>query len=234
MSASVVSVRRYPVKAMGGESPAVVQLDARGVTGDRWFAVVDDEGRLASGKNTRRMRRHDEIFGYRAATRADGRVTVSGRGGTWPVGSPELDEELTRSFRTPVRVAAEASIAHQDAGAISLVGTATLAWCAHRFGGSPDARRLRVNFVLETSEPFEEESWIGQVLDAGTARLRVVRRIERCRTIDLDQDDATAGAGWLKPLGEERDLSVAVYADVVMPGRVSPGDAYRLGPVAGT
>jgi len=227
MVSSVVSVRRYPVKAMGGESPAVVELDARGVVGDRWYAVLDGDGRFASGKNTRRMRRHDEVFGYRATTDDDGRVRVTGAGGSWTVGDQALDQELTRSFGTAVHVAAEAGVAHQDAGQISLVGTATLAWCAERFGGSPDARRLRVNFVLDTDEPFEEETWVGRELEIGSARLRVVERIERCRTIDVGQDGVTPGAGWLKPLGRERDLCVAVYADVVAPGSVTAGDAYR-------
>ena len=97
MVSSVVSVRRYPVKAMGGESPAVVELDARGVVGDRWYAVLDGDGRFASGKNTRRMRRHDEVFGYRATTDDDGRVRVTGAGGSWTVGDRALDQEIGRA-----------------------------------------------------------------------------------------------------------------------------------------
>jgi len=62
----IVEIRRYPVKAMGGESLNSVEVDPRGLVGDRWFSVVDVEGKLATGKNSRRFRRFDEIFDYRA------------------------------------------------------------------------------------------------------------------------------------------------------------------------
>ena len=58
----VVEIRRYPVKTMAGESLESVEVDARGLVGDRWFSVMDEEGRLASGKSSRRFRRLDGIF----------------------------------------------------------------------------------------------------------------------------------------------------------------------------
>jgi uncharacterized protein YcbX len=42
----VLELRRYPVKAMGGESLQSVRLDARGLEGDRWFAVETFHGTL--------------------------------------------------------------------------------------------------------------------------------------------------------------------------------------------
>ena len=59
MPLQVVALRRYPVKAMGGESLGLAQVDERGLVGDRWFAVVDADGRFATGKSSRRFRRHD-------------------------------------------------------------------------------------------------------------------------------------------------------------------------------
>jgi uncharacterized protein YcbX len=224
MPSTVLSLRRYPVKSMGGEDLARADLDARGIEGDRWYAVRDDDGRFASGKNTRRFRRRDGVFAYSAATEPDGAVLVSSAGQSWHVGDPHLDQNLTAALGVPVRVAPEGDVRHQDQGSVSLVGTATLRWCAERWGGSPDPRRLRVNIVCETAEPFEEETWVGSTLQAGTARLRVVERIPRCRTVDIVQDGVDPVRGWLKPLGEERDLCVAVYADVVAPGTVAVGD----------
>ena len=57
----------------------------------------------------------------------------------------------------PVRITAEAGVPHQDLGSVSIVSTATLQWCADRWGGSPDPRRLRVNIVVDSDEPFVEE-----------------------------------------------------------------------------
>lgn len=49
-------IRRYPVKAMGGESLESVAVDARGLAGDRAYAVVDADGKLATGKHSQRFR----------------------------------------------------------------------------------------------------------------------------------------------------------------------------------
>ena len=227
----MVGVRRYPVKAMGGEDLDAVALDARGVVGDRWFAVVDDDGHFASGKNTRRFRRRDAVFGYAASTDAEG-VVVEGEAGRWRVGEAQLDAELSRSFGLSVRVRPEGAVSHFDDGAVSLVGTATLRWCEERWGIDADPRRLRANLVIETDAPFVEETWVGSSVAVGAAELRVVQRIERCRTIDLAQDGASGRGRWLKPLAAERDMRVAVYADVVVPGEVRVGDGVEVLSVA--
>ncbi|GAA1796120.1 MOSC domain-containing protein [Agromyces lapidis] len=219
------SIRRYPVKAMGGEALTEVRLDERGLAGDRWFAVADDDGKFASGKNTRRFRRRDAVFEYSASTTADGSVQVQrGDHGLWLVGDDELDADLTERMGAGVRIISESDVSLQDGGEISIIGTASLAWCAEHFGIDADPRRLRVNLVVETHEPFIEETWIGSTITVGDARLRVVERIERCRTVDVAQDGATAEGRLLKPLTKAREMSLAVYADVVEPGVIRVGD----------
>ena len=220
----VDSLRRYPVKSMGGEALEAVRLDARGLEGDRWYAVEDADGRFASGKSTRRFRRRDEVFDYAATTGAAGDVVVTAGDDRWTVGDPALDEELARRMGATVRVTPEDAVPHQDMGSVSVVGTATLEWCARRWGLRADPRRLRVNVVVSTEEPFVEETWVGREVACGATRLRVVERVPRCRMVDLDQDGARADSGWLRPLAAERDGCLAVYADVVAPGVVRVGD----------
>ncbi|WP_223836253.1 MOSC N-terminal beta barrel domain-containing protein [Streptomyces venezuelae] len=53
---------RYPVKSTGGERLQRVEVDERGLAGDRLFAVRDADGRFGSGKNTRRFRRMDGLL----------------------------------------------------------------------------------------------------------------------------------------------------------------------------
>ncbi|MGN6722503.1 MAG: MOSC domain-containing protein [Marmoricola sp.] len=216
-------LRRYPIKAMGGEGLTSVELDARGLVGDRWYAVEDEDGHFASGKRTRRFRRRDEVFDYAARSEGGG-VIVSGPEGEWRVDDPELSSTLSGRMGVPVRVLPEAEVPHQDAGSVSLVGTATLDWCADRWGIDADPRRLRVNIVLETSEPFIEETWIGRRIAVGEVELDVVARIERCRTIDVAQDGATGRGRWLKPLAAEREMCAAIYANVAKPGTIAVGD----------
>ncbi|QIX28449.1 MOSC domain-containing protein [Nocardioides sp. JQ2195] len=230
MGISVAALRRYPVKSMGGEALETAVLDARGLKGDRWFAVEDDDGHFASGKNTRRFRRRDQVFSYAATTAPSGEVVVAGPGGEWQVGDAGLDEELSTAMGVRVRIAPEGEVPHQDSGAVSLVGTATLAWCAERWGISVDPRRLRVNLLLDTDEPFVEEQWVGRDIALGDVLLRGVQRLPRCRMVDLDQDGARAEGRLLKPLTRERDMLLAVCADVVRTGVIRVGDAASTSP----
>lgn len=230
----VAGLRRYPVKSMGGEGVARLDLDQRGAVGDRRYAVVDAEGRFASGKDTRRFRRRDEVFDYAAATTAGGEVEVRRAGGRWLVGDEALDADLHAHLGAPARVLAEQRVSHFDAGAVSLVGTATLEWCRRELGVDADQRRLRANLLISTHEPFEEEDWVGGQIALGGAGaeaatvLRLVERIERCRTIDLAQDGVPTTTKWLKALGRTRELCMGVYADVVRPGPVQLGDPVRV------
>jgi uncharacterized protein YcbX len=223
----VTMLRRFPVKAMGGEAVRSVSLDSRGLLGDRWFAVEDDGGHFASGKDTRRFRRRDAVFAYRAGTTPHG-VVVVGPTGSWAVGDPRLDAELSAAMGASVRVAPESDVPHQDAGAVSLVGSASLRWCAERWGIDADPRRLRSNVVVESDEPFIEETWIGHDLHVGSAQLGVVGRVPRCRMIDIAQDGTSPADRWLRPLAAERGINLGVYADVVRPGVVSIGDAITV------
>ena len=52
----VTGLWRYPVKSMLGERCQHLELDFRGVKGDRRYAVRDADGKLGSGKDSRRFR----------------------------------------------------------------------------------------------------------------------------------------------------------------------------------
>ena len=231
------SIRRYPVKSMGGEPLDRAALDSRGLIGDRAWAVVDHEGMLASGKRTRRFRRYDAVFDWRASTDAAGAVRVQRQADAARparlAGDPALDAELTASLGAPVRLLPEHAIAapgeFYDEGAVSLVGTATLAWVERELGADAVARRIRANLVIETDEPFEEESWLGRRLRVGEAEVIVEWPIARCRMVDLAQDGVPAPAPLLKALGAARGAKLAVYCRPTRVGGVAVGDEVALG-----
>jgi len=225
VSPVVHEIRRYPVKSMAGESLPSVEIDGRGLAGDRWYAVVDGDGKLSSGKHSNRFRRRDAVFDFSSRTADDG-VRVSGRGGEWLVGDADLDTALTEAMGDPVSVLAEAATPHQDGAQVSLVGTASLDWCREHLGVDADRRRIRPNLVVDTSEPFVEETW--RLLALGGARLRPVERIVRCRMVDIAQEGLPPERGWLKALTTSRDMSLGVYLEVVEPGMVRVGDEVRL------
>jgi uncharacterized protein len=225
---TVAAIRRYPVKSMGGESLEHVELDARGLAGDRLYAVVDGDGKLASGKDSRRFRRRDQVFSYAAVTAPHGGVEVRRDERRWLVGDEALDAELSDAFGDAVRVLAEAETPYFDDGPVSLVGTASLEWCRRELGVDADPRRTRTNLVLETTEPFEEETWAGRTLEIGSVELLVDRRLERCRMVDLAQDGVGTTTPMLKALGQAREVCLAMLTDVATPGDLRIGDVVRV------
>lgn len=222
----VASLWRYPVKSMLGERREELRLDARGAVGDRLFAVRDEAGKFGSGKTTRRFRRIDGLFRFRA--RLEGELPVI----TFPDGThrrgddPGIHAALSEALGLPVTLSREAEIPHFDAGAFHLI---TGASAAALFGpGQPvDERRFRPNLVLATDgEGFLEDGWIGRELAVGDeVRLRVLQRTERCVMITFGQDELPPEPGLLRELGQRNAACFGVYAEIVTPGVVRVGDS---------
>ena len=59
---TIAALWRYPVKSMLGERRDELQIEARGAAGDRLYAVRDNQGKLGSGKNSRRHVRIEGLF----------------------------------------------------------------------------------------------------------------------------------------------------------------------------
>src|ERR671938_550841 len=71
---TVAALWRYPVKSLRGERLEALPLEPRGPVGDRLWALVDEDGKIASGKNSRRFRRVPDLL--RHASRCDRGVPV--------------------------------------------------------------------------------------------------------------------------------------------------------------
>jgi uncharacterized protein YcbX len=225
---------------MGGEQVDELGLDSRGIVGDRLYAVYDTDGKLGSGKNSRRFRRMDGLLEFHARY-DDGQPTLHAADGT-PLRTPDgtalrgtgaqVDAALAVALGRPgVRLQREGAVPHHDAAGVHLVTTASLAWLHSLL---PDAslteRRFRPNlFVEAVGTGRVEDGWAGRTLTIGTARLRVTRPTERCVMVNAPQPDLAADGRILKVLGAESDLLFGVYADVVEPGTVRIGDPAFLG-----
>src|SRR5438067_8424593 len=111
---------------MLGERVTSVEIEARGVVGDRLWAVRDAAGKLGSGKNSHRFRRMDGLLRCRAAYRAAGPLITLPDGST--VAGAGADVALRRELRRPdVSLARESTDPHFDDAPLHLVTTATLA-----------------------------------------------------------------------------------------------------------
>jgi uncharacterized protein YcbX len=228
---AVFRLWRYAVKSMLGEECREVELEARGCRGDRLFAVQDAEGKFGSGKNTRRFRLLDGLFGFRARPTGEWPEIAFPDGRLLRGDDPQVHDALSAALGAPVRLVREARIPHFDDGAVHLVTTAALEWLRSRLPGSQiDERRFRPNIVVTAAGAGQpEQSWIGRTLRIGAdATLRVTSPTERCRMTTLAQGDLPEDAKVLRCLAQEAEAQFGVYAEVVKPGRIAVGDAVAL------
>jgi uncharacterized protein YcbX len=96
--------------------------------------------------------------------------------------------------------------------------------------GDPDARRFRATVVVETDEPWMEDTWLGKELTVGDATIRIGGPIPRCAVIDHHPETGAKDLRLLKALAQSRPTNRAgepmfgVYATVTAPGRVTVTD----------
>ena len=244
----VEQIWRYPVKSLRGERVDSSAVDARGLLGDRLWAVRDAAGRIGSGKNSRRFRRFpgpallslSSRYAVEPSAGQDGiapPVVVGTDGREYPVHDGSADAFFRRECGDPsLSVAREGEVSHFDDEPVSLIGTATLRWVEEQLPGTAtDVRRFRPNLVVRTAEPFAEEAWIGRTVRIGdrddAVELAFGLILPRCVMTTAEQADLPAAPGMLKLLGLRADqpTRLAVAGKVARPGVARLGDVVHPG-----
>jgi uncharacterized protein YcbX len=77
----VAALRRFPVKSVAGERRDFLDVETRGVVGDRVWSVRTAAGKIGSGKNTRRFALVPGLLEVRA-TEDNGQVVLTLPDGT--------------------------------------------------------------------------------------------------------------------------------------------------------
>jgi uncharacterized protein len=230
----VEQIWRYPVKSIGGERIESTRADKDGVRGDRVWAVQDAAGKLGSGKNSRRFTRIYGLLGLTARYEdlAEPPVVTGQDGTDYPVATGAADEYLRSLAGKRVWVRRDTGIMHFDGVPFTLVGTATLDWLGAQLPGVPvEARRLRPNLVVRTSEPFEEEAWLDQTVRVGSAEAVFEVILPRCVMVGMAQPGLARSNAVLKRIADRTDnpLGMAIGGQVTKPGTIAIGDLVRLG-----
>ncbi|NKB55230.1 MAG: MOSC domain-containing protein [Alphaproteobacteria bacterium] len=227
----VTGLWRYPVKSMLGERCETLELDARGVKGDRLYAIRNAEGRFGSGKNTRRFRKIDGLFDF-TASYVNAVPMLTFPDGTVRRGDDEaIDTALTNALGQSVTLAREAAVPHFDAGPVHLLTSGALAWLKDRLPDSSiDERRFRPNIVIETQgDQVREREWLGKFVMIGDVTLKIQEETERCGMVTFAQNGLRRAPEILRTIAQENELQFGLYADVIVPGKISKGDAVTLG-----
>lgn len=222
---------RYPVKSMLGERCEALHADARGIEGDRLYAVRDVTGKFGSGKNTRRFRKIDGLFRFQASYR-DQVPHIRFPSGTVVRGdNPSVDDALSETLGRPLALVREAGVSHLDAGPVHLITTASLAWLRAALPATMiDARRFRPNLVIEVPGAEQvDQAWVGKRLRVGAmVELLVSAATERCGMVAFAQSELPESPAVLRQITQQAGVKFGVYAQVVVPGVVSIDDPVVL------
>jgi uncharacterized protein len=226
VGATVLELWRYPVKSLLGERLERVEVDMRGVHDDRRFAVTDGDGKLGSGKTSRRFRLLKGLFDLSARTE-DGRTLVAlPDGRELLVGDPGLDEFLSERYGDRLSVSEESAVPHHDAAPLHLLTTASLAWLQERLPDSEiDRRRFRPNVLLEVEgAQLVEDGWVGRRFALGGTVVRIADRAERCVMTTNRQDGLPQDPAILAAITKLNDICLGVFGTVERPGSIAVGD----------
>jgi uncharacterized protein YcbX len=226
----VTRLARYPVKSMGGERLEEVEIGARGLSGDREWAVYTADGGIGSGKTTRRFRRVDGLLSF--AARLDGAVPVLDLpdGMARSADDPAAGELLSSVLGQPVALRRENATPHHDESPVHLITTASVRRLARLLGAPVDLARFRANIVLDVpGEDFVEDAWKGRDLALGDeVVLRIGRGMPRCVMVGLPQAGLGPDNRLLKQLARAHDLEFGLQATLVRGGLCRQGDVARF------
>jgi len=187
--------------------------------------VQDRNGKFGSGKDTRRFRKIDGLFLFRAYLRdqipevrfPDGRL-ISGNDST-------INGALSDVLGQPVQLVREATISHLDEAPIHIVTRAALAGLQGIAPeGKVDARRFRPNIVLSTSDGSPEQTWPGKRVRIGDVEIKFSSHTERCGMVAFAQSELLKAPQILRHIKQDLDLKFGLYAEVVKPGVIKLGD----------
>ena len=230
LRAEVAKLFVYPVKSMQGEARKSIEVDERGCVGDRLFAVRDADGKLGSGKTTRRFRRIDGLIDCQAFGRGQGVTVRFPNGAELDDEDPSMDDRLSATFGQDVVLSREHEVSHFDAGAVHIVCQSEIDALASLV---PEAecveRRFRPNIVVSREDQAPLAAWVGKTIELGReVVLRVDANTERCRMVSMEQPDLCSAPEILRTLVEQHDVAFGVYAEVLQGGAVAVGDVMVL------
>ncbi|GHB40029.1 molybdenum cofactor biosysynthesis protein [Pseudovibrio japonicus] len=220
----VQALWHYPIKSLLGETLQKLEVNERGVVGDRHFAIANEQGKFGSGKNTRRFRRIDNLLALRAFSSGDSLSVGFPDGRRVDVHSEDINGQLTEFLGQPVAIVPEQDIPHFDDGPVHLLLSSELAKLQSLVPDARvDERRFRSNIILDAPEHASDGDLIGKVLTIGEVQLEVTHKTERCRMVTIEQDDLKFEPEILRPIAREFDVNFGVYSKVVRTGAIEVG-----------
>ena len=248
---AITAIYRYPVKGLGPERLDEAVLTAGGtIAGDRRYAIENgpsgfDPARPAYLPKNRflMLMRNERLAELRTAFAEASHTLVvtaerreAARG---DLRTPQGRAAIERFFaafcadelRGPPKVLSAAGHSFSDVArkVISIINLASVAAIEDIVGGPVHPLRFRANLYVAGWPAWGERDLVGREIAVGrTARLRVVKRIERCAATNVDPDtglrDLAIPHTLLRACGH---TDCGIYGEVVTGGAIRAGDELK-------
>jgi uncharacterized protein YcbX len=234
---SVLSLKRWPVKSMAGETVEALALDEHGAVGDRahaLFAPFKGEPRRINAEGVPRLLAWAAAYPGSVSeplardTLPQPQVTApDGRTHGWD--DPALEAALREDLGREVTLVREERGLQDRPSTLHVTVQRSLQALGEAFGAVVDDRRFRSNLHLDLdTEPYAEEAWIGRRLRIGAAEFEVIERCERCAIPTRDPDTQEKWPQLMRWLAAERDTMFGIIVRATGPAVVRPGDPVAL------
>ena len=245
---AIQSIYRYPVKGLSPQPLARAVLAAgETIPADRRYAIENgpigfDPEKPAYFPKQRflMLMRNERLAALRTdydeasdtlVIRWEGREAARGDLRT-AEGRAAIEQFLARycaeELRGPPRVLHGRGHSFSDVAqkVISIINLASVADVETVAGAAVNPLRFRGNVYVAGWPPWHEFDLLGRELAVGTARLKVVKRIQRCAATDVDPDTGSRDLAIPRTLLQNLGHSdCGVYAEVVTGGTIAVGDA---------
>jgi len=248
---AIAAIYRYPVKGLGPERMDRAELAAgRTIAADRLYAIENgpsgfDPARPAYLPKNRflMLMRNERLAALRTvfeeATHAlivsvDGREAARGDLRT-PHGRAAIEQFFATycadELRGPPKILSALGHSFSDVArqVLSIINLASVAAIENLLGVPVHPLRFRANLYVAGWPAWSELDLVGREIAVGSAaRLKIVKRIERCSATDVDPDtgirDLAIPSALMRTFGH---ADCGVYGEVATGGWVAGGDQVK-------
>lgn len=237
----ITDLRIYPIKSCRGVSLDEVQVEARGLRGDRRAMIVNSEGRFLSQRTHPKLAQIDVSLIDEMELNVGGDAVIASfssertNADVWHdtvsacVADAEVNAQLSDFLQEPVklvrlddhsmrqsdsRFGAPSQVSFADGFPLLITTTASLRALGQAAGDDIPMDRFRPNIVVDTLSPWEEDAW--NTLQIDGQRIDIVKPCTRCVMTTLDQaTGAQVGQSTMQALIKTRGIKADWGSGVV-------------------
>ena len=248
-TATVRAIYRYPIKGLSPQTLEQTRLTpGQTIPADRLYAIENgpigfDQAAPAYFPKQRflMLMRNERLAALRTEfDEATHTLTIRWQGADaargdlrTPQGRAAIESFFARycadELRGPPRILHGAGHSFSDVAkkVVSIINLASVASVEEAVGLPVNPLRFRGNIYVSGWPAWREFDFLDQTVSIGkTARVKIVKRIQRCAATDVDPETGIRDLTIPRTLLDNFDhTDCGVYAEVIAAGEIAPGDA---------